>query len=31
MVERTRFGPATVTRAVVLGRDQGLVMPALPD
>ncbi|MGH3004916.1 MAG: DNA polymerase IV [Gaiellaceae bacterium] len=28
---RTRFGPAAVTRAVLLGRDQGLTMPLLPD
>jgi DNA polymerase-4 len=28
---RTRFGPAAVTRAVLLGRDQGLTMPMLPD
>jgi DNA polymerase-4 len=28
---RARFGPNAVTRAVLLGRDQGLVMPLLPD
>ncbi|MGH2451437.1 MAG: DNA polymerase IV, partial [Candidatus Limnocylindria bacterium] len=28
---RTRFGPAAVTRAVLLGRDQGPTMPLLPD
>ena len=28
---RVRFGPAAVTRAVLLGRDQGLTMPLLPD
>jgi DNA polymerase IV len=26
-----RYGPAAVTRATLLGRDQGLVMPLLPD
>jgi DNA polymerase IV len=28
---RERFGPAAVTRAVLLGRDQGLSVPLLPD
>ena len=28
---RERFGTAAVTRAVLLGRDQGLSMPLLPD
>ena len=28
---RERFGPAAVTRAVLLGRDQGLTVPLLPD
>jgi DNA polymerase-4 len=28
---RERFGPSAVTRAVLLGRDQGLTMPMLPD
>jgi DNA polymerase-4 len=28
---RERFGPAAVTRAVLLGRDPGLAMPMLPD
>ena len=28
---RARFGPNAVTRAVLLGRDQGLTMPMLPD
>jgi DNA polymerase-4 len=28
---RTRFGTAAVTRAVLLGRDQGLTVPLLPD
>jgi DNA polymerase-4 len=28
---RERFGPNAVTRAVLLGRDQGLVVPLLPD
>jgi DNA polymerase IV len=28
---RNRFGPNAVTRAVLLGRDQGLTMPLLPD
>jgi DNA polymerase-4 len=28
---RGRFGPAAVTRAVLLGRDQGLSVPLLPD
>jgi DNA polymerase-4 len=28
---RARFGPTAVTRAVLLGRDQGLTMPLLPD
>jgi DNA polymerase-4 len=28
---RRRFGSAAVTRAVLLGRDQGLVVPLLPD
>jgi DNA polymerase IV len=28
---RRRFGPDAVTRAVLLGRDQGLTMPLLPD
>jgi DNA polymerase-4 len=28
---RERFGPKAVTRAVLLGRDSGLVVPLLPD
>jgi DNA polymerase-4 len=28
---RERFGPNAVTRAVLLGRDQGLTVPLLPD
>jgi DNA polymerase-4 len=28
---RERFGSAAVTRGVLLGRDQGLEMPRLPD
>jgi DNA polymerase IV len=28
---RRRFGPSAVTRAVLLGRDQGLTVPLLPD
>jgi DNA polymerase IV len=28
---RRRFGPAAVTRAVLVGRDQGLTVPLLPD
>jgi DNA polymerase IV len=28
---RLRFGPTAITRAVLLGRDQGLSMPLLPD
>jgi DNA polymerase-4 len=28
---RVRFGPNAIMRAVLLGRDQGLVMPLLPD
>jgi DNA polymerase-4 len=28
---RDRFGSAAVTRAVLLGRDAGVVMPVLPD
>jgi DNA polymerase-4 len=28
---RARFGPAAVTRAVLLGRNPGLSMPLLPD
>jgi DNA polymerase IV len=28
---RTRFGSAAITRAVLLGRDQGLSVPLLPD
>ena len=28
---RNRFGSSAITRAVLLGRDQGLVMPMLPD
>jgi DNA polymerase IV len=28
---RDRFGTAAITRAVLLGRDEGLVMPMLPD
>ena len=28
---RARFGPNAVTRAVLLGRDQGLTVPLLPD
>jgi DNA polymerase-4 len=28
---RERFGPNAITRAVLLGRDQGLTMPLLPD
>ena len=27
----TRFGSAALTRAVLLGRDEGLTMPLLPD
>jgi DNA polymerase-4 len=26
-----RFGPTAVTRALLVGRDQGIVMPLLPD
>ena len=28
---RDRFGPAAITRAVLIGRDNGLAMPVLPD
>ena len=28
---RDRFGSASLTRAVLIGRDQGLTMPQLPD
>ncbi len=28
---RDRFGPAAITRAVLLGRDRGFAMPLLPD
>ncbi len=28
---RERFGTGAVTRAVLLGRDQGISMPLLPD
>ena len=28
---RERYGPNAVTRAVLLGRDQGLTIPLLPD
>jgi DNA polymerase-4 len=28
---RARFGPTAITRAVLLGRDQGLSVPLLPD
>ena len=28
---RDRFGSTAVTRAVLLGRDQGLTVPLLPD
>ena len=28
---RERFGSAAITRAVLLGRDQGLTVPMLPD
>jgi DNA polymerase-4 len=28
---RIRFGPTAITRAVLLGRDQGWEMPLLPD
>jgi DNA polymerase IV len=28
---RARFGPTAITRAVLLGRDQGWTMPMLPD
>jgi DNA polymerase-4 len=28
---RSRFGSSAITRAVLLGRDQGLVVPMLPD
>jgi DNA polymerase-4 len=28
---RERFGPAAVTRGVLLGREQGLTVPLLPD
>ena len=28
---RNRFGSAAITRAVLLGRDQGLTVPLLPD
>jgi DNA polymerase-4 len=28
---RRRFGTAAITRAVLLGRDQGLTVPLLPD
>jgi DNA polymerase-4 len=28
---RNRFGSASITRAVLLGRDQGISVPLLPD
>ena len=28
---RARFGSSAITRAVLLGRDQGIAMPLLPD
>jgi DNA polymerase-4 len=28
---RDRFGSSAITRAVLLGRDQGVTMPMLPD
>ena len=28
---RERFGTAAITRAVLLGRDEGFSMPGLPD
>jgi DNA polymerase-4 len=28
---RDRFGTTAITRAVLLGRDQGLAVPLLPD
>ena len=28
---RRRFGPAALTRAVLLGKDPGLAVPLLPD
>ena len=28
---RERFGTASITRAVLLGRDQGMTVPMLPD
>jgi len=28
---RERFGPDAITRAVLLGRDHGVVVPLLPD
>jgi hypothetical protein len=28
---RARFGPKAITRAVLLGRDEGLSPPLLPD
>jgi DNA polymerase-4 len=28
---RDRFGTAAITRAVLVGRDSGVVMPLLPD
>ena len=28
---RARFGTSAITRAVLLGRDQGMTMPLLPD
>jgi DNA polymerase-4 len=28
---RARFGSSAITRAVLVGRDRGLVMPLLPD
>ncbi len=28
---RDRYGSAAITRAVLLGRDQGLTVPLLPD
>jgi DNA polymerase-4 len=28
---RDRFGSAAITRAVLVGRDQGVAMPLLPD
>jgi DNA polymerase-4 len=30
-VIRERFGSGAITRAVLLGREQGLIVPLLPD